>query len=177
MPITSSIDVTMRRFQGYADPRFPIGQWSRQEVVVGTGDGGDLTLNFVFHQPAAGINPNLYSLERFFAIDTSGSANVLGLRTINMDEPGGPDTGLWAVALEMVVTEGGYQALRPSDLSGLAGTFLGRTSNQAATASLTIELDNILGNRLTVGAGGYVWDTRSIMADGGPCRPIPSLYK
>lgn len=167
----------MRRFQGYADPRFPIGQWSRQEVVTGTGDGGDITLNFVFHHPSAGINPNLYSLERFFAVDTSGSAGVLGLRTINMDEPGAGDTGLWAVALEMLVTEGGYQAVRPSDISGLVGTFLGRTSNQAATSSLTVEHDNVLGNILTVGVGGFVWDTRSVMADGGPCRPIPSLYR
>lgn len=138
---------------------------------------GDITINFVFHHPAAGINPNMYSLERFFAVDTSGTAGFLGLRTINMDQPGAGDTGLWAVALEMLGTEGGYQAVRPADLLGLVGTFLGRTSNQANSSSLTVEHDNILGNILTVGAMGFVWDTRSVMADGGPQRPVPSLYR
>jgi len=175
MSVTSTVDIGRRRWNGWLDPAFPIAYWAVQEAVTGDASGGVITVNFRFSLGGGPHSTLMYSLEQFFVRDTSGVIIQYALRTINLDDmPGG--TSIWETSFESMANDNNDAAIQPRDLLGLRKIFLGRTSDPTAASSLTLNLYNGNGNVCSTSAQGYIWDGRSVLANGGPQRPPSGLY-
>lgn len=168
--------ITLRRWQGSLDPALPIGAW--MIAINGTGDasGGDQSIEIAFATSAVTtLNSNIYSLEQISIDQSQAGDDIALLNASNLDrEIGLAMDHRWAV--ELLGTQGGLGAVRPRDLRAMIGIFLGAQRVIGINASLSIIIDNVLGNVLRAHAQGYYWSPRSILVDGGPQRPPRAMY-
>lgn len=175
MSVTSTSEIQYRRFQGYADPRLPEGQWYGSTRVNGDASGGDATVSLRFNRAGDPLSSKIFTLEDLSLFSNDGFARTAELRMSNMSGPTNEILEHRYALFLATTTNPARNAVRARDLT-LLPVFLG-SQRDTATQSLlsTIQL-NTNGIEYFFQAAGYWWGARSILVDGGPQRPPGSIY-
>jgi len=150
--------------------------WFAQNSVTGDASGGDMLVLFEFKgegNPVSGRFFNLEQLNVFSSDITSQSGHYV----FNNFETLGP-VGLVNRQYRFVLIDNanGFSALDGSEMVQFP-IFMGSAAPVASlSADLEVGVDNIDLSSLVVTAQGYIWEPRSIQAEGGLRRPMDSLY-
>ncbi len=178
MTVVAQINVESRRYNGYLDPRYPIGYWQAALSLIGDASGGFLEIDLLF-QTANGVdrlNSQMYSCERLAAGTDDGFVRVVAIQAVNM---GGPSNqGFQQRYTVTLNTPAGVavSSVQMGDLTMLPW-FLGSQRTPGLVTSLALIAQNTDLATYTFEAEGYRWDARSVLVDGGPQRPPTGLYR
>jgi len=168
--------ISIRPWRGYDDPSLPVGMYFAQNSVTGDASGGDMIVFFDFKGEGEPISGRFFNIEQINAIQSQAATHV-GHVSFNNFETLGP-VGLvnrqWRILLED--NANGIAAIvKPHQLP--VPLFIGSVAPVASlAASVEVGVDNIDLTSLTVTIQGYIWEPRSVQAEGGLQRPTQSLY-
>lgn len=181
MVVTQTFPITRRPYAGLGVPGMPIGLWAVHSGVLGDGSGGTIHNILLFSGSTfQAANSLLYSLDQIYissilAQDTQeGLMEVLGFDLL----PQNGGTGGQFTWNRFVLAGVGQPRLGQA----LIGTslplpiFLGQPI-KGAQSRLLFEWENVVGDSLSVKAGGYYWEAGAINAAGGPQRPAQGLFQ
>ena len=171
-----SFRVDVRPYTGYDDPSLPIAAWISQGGVAGDASGGVLTMTFLFQRDDDARVTELFNLEQI-SIDTDANADdEFLLRTVNMDNlaqnrPASPQ--MWSLIVEGIPSVN-MAALR--DRSPALPLWIGAPNQDEGDVGLRIQVTNTDLRLYAVTLQGYMWGPRSVLAPGGPRRPVGGLF-
>jgi len=176
MTVSISESIHPRPWRGYDDPGLPVGMYFAQSAVTGDASGGDMIVFFDFKGEGEPVSGRFYNLEQI-NIFHSDITQQTGHMVANNFETLGP-VGLvnrqWRFLLQD--NANGVSAVNAAQSERLP-LFLGSVAPVASlAATLEVGVDNIDLTSLVVTIQGYIWEPRSIQAEGGLRRPIDSLY-
>jgi len=174
--VLQSAVLRRRPWRGYDDPGLPVGMYVSQASVTGDASGGNMTAVFEFKGEADPVSGWFFNLEQMNVFHSDANFKVGFMVAINFESLG--DFGLidrqWRFELEQNandVTAMNEQFYPPLPL------FLGAVAPVASlAANLLVGVDNVNVTSLNVTIQGYIWEPRSVQAEGGLRRPIDSLY-
>jgi len=176
MAIAQTFRIDIRPYFGYDSPTLPIAAWIGQAGIVGDASGGNIIFDFVFQDTDGPQISELFNFEQL-SMDISSSAQNrdISIETVNMD----------SLSRNRPASEQRWQTL-VSAVSGTANTelqpgwilplWLGAPSRFEGLSSLrfvTVNVD-LLFYAITV--QGYMWGPRSMLAPGGPQRPVGAMF-
>jgi len=167
--------ISIRPWRGYDDPGLPVGMYFAQNAVTGDGSGGDMLILFEFKGEASPVSGRFFNIEQI-NIFHSAVAGKTGHISINNFETLGP-VGLvnrqYRFRLEDNVN--GVSAIEAIALP--LPLFMGSVAPVAGLAAdLEVGIDNVDLTSLVATIQGYIWEPRSVQAEGGLRRPVDSLY-
>lgn len=176
MTVKFSAHVAQRAWRGYDDPGLPVGQWISQGAVAGDATGGEMIVSFIFRAGGAAASGRYYNLEQIEAFHSDPLNQDMALQATNWDELG--DVGLinrqWQAFLK---GNSNFVAAMSTSEQFPLPIFLGLTSPvPALSCELEISTNNANMESLVVTGQGYIWEPRSVLAEGGLRRPVDSLY-
>ncbi len=182
--MSNEVDVQRREFAGFRDPGLPIGTWQGFVTVGGDASGGVRQALVTFKQPGDPLSGNMYSLDQLTVQDSDEATKFLTVTAANMDplRVGPIEIGIGqSFACQLIGVadaSAGFEGSRIAgrDVSQLP-MWLGRALDAVNNAQLRLFLTNVDLALMSVGAQGYIWGPRSITADGGPRRPVSSMYR
>jgi len=178
LSVIGQIVVESRRYSGSLDARYPIGYWQAALSVSGDATGGLVGIDLVF-QTANGparLNSQLYSVERFSAVQNDGTSKVLTIAAVNMAGPRNRGFN-HEYTVAMTGRTGGGRAALAAEALNLVPWFLGSQRTPGIVASLSLVTSNVDTVITTFEAEGYRWSARSVLVDGGPQRPPTGPYR
>ncbi len=178
--MSKSVDfrVDIRPYSGYSDPGLPIASWIAQGGTAGDASGGILFMNFLFQRDEDPQISELFNLEQI-AADTSTAVQRVGmLRTLNMDvlSASRPLTDMtWRVFTQAV---GGSILFSNFDFlnNNFNPLWLGAPNRVEGDSGLQFQWPNIDLLLYLCTLQGYMWGPRSVLAEGGPRRPVGNLF-
>ena len=177
MTIAVSTTIRRRPWRGYDDPGLPVGMYVGQHTVAGDASGGDMIIFFDFKgegEPVSGFFFNVEQINVFASVTTVTIAHAVAT---NWETIG--DAGLvnrqWKLGMQNNLND--VSAL-DSDTYFPLPLFLGSVAPIASlAATLEFGTDNLgVAESFTATIQGYIWEPRSIQAEGGLRRPVDSLY-
>lgn len=174
MAITAVGAVIYRPFQGFGDPGLPDSYWVAVGEIEGDVSGGSRILQFEFKNATQGLTTEAFSLEQFSFFDALNTVHTWAAQTGNMDFiPGAPADAIWNVGGGTIVGE----VSATIDKTQLAlPAYLGAPREPDAAAFLEVRTDNANLSVLNVVAQGFHWSGAAFMTQGGPRRPLGSIY-
>jgi len=177
MSVVGQIVVESRRYNGWLDPRYPIGYWQAALTVTGDASAGSIAVDLVFQDAlSARLNSQMYSVERFMARTSDGVTRTAKLSAVNMGGPAN-EGFLHEYALFLTPYTGFAGASLRGETMPRLPWFLGSQRTPGITASLSFVSDNTDLILFTFEAEGYRWSARSVLVDGGPQRPPTGPYR
>jgi len=173
MTIIAVADFTSRKERGWDHPGYPIGTWQAEGQVVGDASGGtrivQMDLAKAFTPPGLA-----FSLEWLTAADLAGIANVMRLAIIAFDADFASTRNY---VFPLTVASGVTSAFSVGTRDLPRPIFLGISASAIAAAVLSWSLANLNTEVLTVHAGGYFWNPRSVaQLPGGYLRPPDGMF-
>ena len=173
MTVVGQFNYDIRPYAGYVDPGLPIGSYIAQGGLVGDSSGGNVVFTFLFQQEQEEQITELFNLEQL-TIDTSAQAVQLALMvTVNMDRLSrNRDVSAQQRQFVTTVVSAG-SALNQSEVQAFP-IWLGspNLSARAGTGGLRFSFANVDLRLYQVTIQGYIWGPRSVLAPGGPRRPV-----
>lgn len=172
MSVAANARVFTRPYTGYEDPGLPVGAYIGQAVITGDASAGVSQLNFLFQFGQDALNSQIYSLEHFSAESNASANEELLFQPINMDRLT-PQAVLpptrWSVPL---IADGvGSAVARLEALNGLP-LWLGSPNTALLECGIRFQVINTAMRVHTYMIQGYIWGPRSVIAPGGPRRPL-----
>ncbi len=178
MAIVAQQIVESRRYNGWADPRYPIGYWQAARSLTGDGTGGLLGIDLIFQQAngPARLNSQMYSVERLTVTGSDGLNRLARITAVNM---GGPANQVFShtYVLDLRATTGVAGSAALGNMFTMLPWFLGSQRQAGTSASISLIVGNVDTITFTLEAEGYRWSPRSVLVDGGPQRPPTGLYR
>lgn len=176
MSVLVSSTMRQRLWRGYDDPSLPVGMWVGQIALTGDATGGTETLLLEF-DPQENVNTKsgrFFNLEAF-EIQSSSAGAPGQLLIINFSQliDGAAVNRSWTA--QSLSNEAGDSAL-PLESQLKRPIFLGTPLLAGTTASIRWIQNNADTETVVMYAEGYIWEGRSVMAEGGLQRPVQSLY-
>jgi len=176
MTVIFDSHVQQRTWRGYDDPGLPVGMYITQGSVLGDVSGGNQLIIHTFKGEGEPASGRFYNIEQVDCHYTATGTEAIFLVATNW-EVSGP-TGLinrqWRATLQN--NSNGVGAMS-TDLQFPLPLFLGITAPvPSLAAQLEIGVDNNDGETFFSTIQGYIWEPRSVMAEGGLRRPQDSLY-
>lgn len=162
-------------WQTGVDPGLPEGVWRAFGRVTGDATGGTQLLQLDFQKSTQPLSARMWSLE-MIAAATSVAVSNFGVSATNLGEVLGqaPFTGT-GYSLSMVNSGGAGETIQGRDLAFLPW-FLGAPRQKGVAAGLALFVGNALALTLDVWLRGFVWGPRSQTVNGGPRRPVGSVF-
>lgn len=178
MTVVAQTGIFQRTWRGYDDPGLPVGMYMSSTSVLGDTSGGSSTIQFIFRAEAAPVTGRFYNIEQL-DVNRVGTQQREGfLQSFNFESVG--PTGLVNFERRLVLepNNGTFgSALDHGQLGFRLPLFLGSPQALAdLEAQVNIGFNNADGVTILATIQGYIWEPRSIMAEGGLRRPIDSLY-
>ncbi len=176
MSVAVRFRVDVRPYSAYDDPSLPIASWISQGGVAGDASGGIIVMDIPFQRDEGAQISELFNLEQL-SFDTSSATNREGiLSTVGMDSlapnrPASPQK--WQFFVESAVSLA-ISALDTDSL--LLPLWLGSPNRNEGDGGLRIEIVNIDLLLYAFTLQGYMWGPRSVLAQGGPRRPVGGLF-
>ena len=177
MSVFTTFRLDVRPYSGYNDPSLPIAAWIAQGSLVGDASGGTLTFAFRIQTDGDPQISELYNLEAL-QYDTSNEAiqDVI-LSTRNMDSL----SSFRAVFDQRWVfqTEGAAATNRSAgrlDRGTILPLWFGSPNRDEGDADIRLETVNNDLRLYLATLQGYMWGPRSVLAEGGPRRPVGGLF-
>jgi len=146
-------------------------------TVTGDVSGGLELVQFIFRAESNPVSGRFFNIEQL-AVMRVGSATNGFLQTFNFEEvaPTGLVNMEYHLRLELDIGTFG-SALDGKNGGPALPLFLGSPDAVAdLEAQVNIGFTNVDGVALAAMIQGYIWEPRSIMAEGGLRRPVDSLY-
>jgi len=176
--VTVQVRYDVRPYAAYDDPGLPIASYIAQGGLAGDASGGNAIISVEFQGEGDERRSELFNIEQL-SIDTSAGVDQPTLMsTVSMDalarnRPASPQK--WQMT---TTTFEGESAIRLADTIGLP-IFLGgpNLDNPPPAAFLRFQWDNINLRLYAITVQGFIWGPRSILAPGGPRRPIGGLFR
>jgi len=176
MAVLVTFRVDVRPYTAYDDPSLPIAAWVAQGGVAGDASGGFVIMTFQFQSDDNPQISELFNLE-MISMDTSASAAIQAMfETVAMDTlaPNRPGSSQrWH--MNTVATSVGTSALSMEE-SNILPLWLGSPSRVEGLGGLRITTPNVDLLLYAVTLQGYIWGPRSVLAQGGPRRPVGGLF-
>jgi len=175
MSVIEVIEPDFEFWQNSIDPGLPEGVWRAFGRATGDATGGFLLLQLDFQKQTDPLSSRMWSLE-MLAATADLSIAQLGVTATNLGEVLGaaPLTGTGYV-MSMANTDGQNELLQGRDLAFLPW-FLGAPRNQGVQAGIGLRTGNTNLMNLDVWMRGFVWGPRSQNVEGGPRRPLGSVF-
>jgi len=178
MTITLATGIAQRIWRGYDDPGLPVGMYLALSSVTGDMSGGSMNISFRFRGEGQPISGRFYNVEQL-EVNRTGAPIAGNLASVNFSDSVGP-TGLinWERRLSLSVLGGVLvNGLNLGESGITLPLFLGTPeANVDLAGELIVGFANTDGLVLAAGIQGYIWEGRSVMAEGGLRRPVDSLY-
>lgn len=176
MTVSTFTHVQQRPWRGYDDPGLPVGMYVAQGSTVGDASGGDMIVFFDFKGEGRAASGRYYNLEQVEAQISTELDTIFHLQANNWDLVG--DAGLidrnWSARL--LDNDNGLSAMATERQLPLP-IFLGIAAPvRDLSCRLEFGANNQDGIAIAVTIQGYIWEPRSVMAEGGLRRPVDSLY-
>ena len=177
MSVGFSVRVDVRPYTGYDDPGLPIAAWISQAGVVGNASGGTLNIDFLFQLDAQPLTTELYNLEQVSADTSAEAERQFSLETLNMDQlalnrEGSPQK--WRS--RVLAATGSGIAATELDGATILPLWLGAPNRAEGDSGIRMFWQNADLLLYAVTLQGYIWGPRSVMAAGGPRRPVGGLF-
>ena len=178
MTVSNTFRVDVRPYSGYNDPSLPVASWIAQGGSVGDASGGVVIQNFFFKLDDDAQISELFNLEQI-AADTSTSSGVNGTLEILQMDSLAPNrlvsNRVWAFGVTAVGSPQGVSAIFLDRITMLP-LWLGAPNRAEGDAGIRIRYPNtdLLLYQTTL--QGYMWGPRSVLAEGGPRRPVGGLF-
>jgi len=176
MSVTSTSDVQYRRFNGYADPRYPEGMWWGSARSNGDASGGQNTITLRFAGAGVPKSSKLFSIGTLSIRSNEAVDRVAELFVSNFDGPTNEQLEHRMALVIASITNPSRNAVRARELTAFP-LFLGAHRAQGTQALASVIVVNTTGVEYFFQAEGYWWGGRSIMADGGPQNPPQGIYR
>lgn len=150
--------------------------WFAQNSVTGDVSGGNMTNIFIFKGEGDPVSGRFFNLEQI-NIFHSATSLIPGSVLLNNFEELGP-VGLinrqWRFELEE--NDNGVAAMNSQVYLPLP-LFMGAAAPVASlSAQMEVAIDNVNLTSFVATVQGYIWEARSVQAEGGLRRPVDSLY-
>lgn len=176
MSVSGFATIVPRMWRGFENPSYPVGAWIANFVVIGDVSGGVMQVIFPFKEDGQLVSGRFYNIEQMSTFVSTiagapfnGFIRVLGFETLGPFIIGERNWRYDLVAASTVVSAG--QDFPPMPL------FLGQSGRLEGTSSeMQIGTNNIPGTIFSVDVQGYIWEPRSVLAEGGLKRPVDVLY-
>jgi len=167
--------VSNRPWRGYDDPGLPVGMWVGQNAVTGDGSGGDMIVFMDFKAEGEPISGRQWNLEQIniFHSDTTTRVGHVVLNNFEILGPVGLVNRQWRFEIE---DNADNVAALTNQIYLPLPLFLGQAEIPDFPCQLEVGINNINMTSLVVTAQGYIWEARSVQAEGGLRRPVDSLY-
>ena len=176
MSVAVSDAISIRPWRGYDDPGLPVGMYFAQNAVTGDGTGGNMTVIFEFKGESEPVSGRFFNLEQMEAHRSGGTAVAGGLQATNFETlgPVGLVNRNWLMRIED--NSNGVSPISEENYLHLP-IFIGSAAPVASLAAqLEVSIANVDLTSFVVTIQGYIWEPRSIQAEGGLRRPVDSLY-
>lgn len=179
MSIFLNAPIRQLHFRGHDDPALPAGIWWGSGTIVGDASGGQQFIRFLFGEEGEPLSGDIFNLEQMSSINSTSSLRNAFLCTVGMaPAPGLPAFDrIWHVPYQDLGSGLGNSAFGEQALRVLP-LFLGsRRGGAEAVGALDIGTANLTASdSVSVSVMGYRWTGRSVMTEGGPQRPLRSLF-
>lgn len=172
MTVANTEPIFFRRFNGHVDPALPEGWWFGSVSVTGDGTGGIASLSLALAPVSDALNSRIFSLEQLSVSSTATAGANVRFQGTNLVGPGPVNLDMFFGAA-MVVSDA--SVISAEALNALP-LFLGSAADRAQQASYSAVLPNSDMVVFDFEAQGYWWGPRSVLVDGGPQRPLRSVY-
>lgn len=175
MTVTGVFGYNIRPYTGYSDQGLPIGSYIAQGGLVGDASGGTLVFNFEFMPEQDELVTEIFNLEALSLDTNSATGEDVVMTTVNMDQlsrnrPVSAKTYKWDVTPCVGLAVGSINQVFSDNLPIWLGS--PNLSARAGSGNLRFRWVNTDLRLYAVTIEGYIWGPRSILADGGPRRPI-----
>lgn len=173
MSVFGTFRVDTRPYTGYSDPGLPIGAWIAEAGIVGDVSGGIVRMNFLIELEGGVRISELYNLEQM-AVDTSSATgrNIV-LATINMDRLSPARQASPQKWKFQTLAGPAESALDVEHLAGLPLWFgAPDVDTPAGDKGFSLTFPNVDLLLYAATLQGYFWGPRSVLAPGGPRRPV-----
>jgi len=173
--VQASFRVDVRPYSGSDDPSLPIAAWIGQAGQVGNGSGGNVIFSFLFQRDDDALVTESYNLEQL-AVDTTSPTDVGGrMETLRMDQLSLNRTASPQIWTFLTVGRVGVSALQLQD-SNILPLWLGAPNLDEGDKGIRFQFSNIDLRLYAITIQGYMWGPRSVLAPGGPRRPVGGLF-
>jgi len=178
MTVTAIAPVSPRMWRGYDDPGLPVGSYISLGLGIGDASGGFLQIEHQFKLAGEPGSSRFYNIEQFNCFSTDATFVSAFLVAVGFEELPTANVTVQRWVFTLNLDAGGFAVGQFS--TGLPNfpIFLGQSTPVAATlAAVRVGLANPgAGLVLQSVIQGYIWEPRSVMAEGGLRRPIERLY-
>lgn len=175
MTVLTNVHVNRRAWRGYDEPGLPVGIYIAQGLVTGDATGGDMRLLFGFKEEGDAASGRFYNLEQVDLHTSNTSAANMDMRAENFDFVGaaGLINRQWAARTRNT----GIVTALSTDTQFPLPLFLGLAAPVASLVSqIIIQTPNVDGVAFHATIQGFIWEPRSILAEGGLRRPLDSIF-
>jgi len=174
--VSNEFRVEVRPYSGHVEPWLPTGSYIAEGGSIGDASGGSVFMNFLFAKEPDPRQSEMYNIEQM-AMDVTPIGGVVRalFRTLQMDNLAPTRIASpqkWQVELGTDLVD--EHALNLSFLAGLP-LWLGAPS-AATDCGVRFEFDNLDGTLYAVTIQGFIWGPRSVLAPGGPQRPLGGRF-
>jgi len=176
--VVGTFRVDVRPYSGYDDPSLPIASWIAQGGLAGDASGGTAFMDFNFQLDENPQISELFNLEQISLDVTSATTRNFILETRGMDRlaplrPASPQKWQFDTIGATTLAVGATTLLQGTILP----LWLGTPNKEEGDAGLRITSANIDLLLYAVTLQGYMWGPRSVLAQGGPQRPVRGLFE
>ena len=173
MTVVGAFRYDVRPYSGYDDPGLPVAAYIAQGALVGDASGGSVIFTFVYQEEQDERITELFNLEQL-SIDTNGSGESILMQTVNMDTLSRNRAASPQMARFVTVATVSQSTLNlDTQQSGLP-LWLGspNLNSLSGLGALRFSLGNTDLRLYAITIQGHIWSARSILAQGGPRRPV-----
>lgn len=176
MAVTVITEADFEFWQTGVDRGLPEQAWRAAASVTGDATGGAMALQVDFQKATNPLSARMWSLELLAATASVAVTGML-VSAFNMGivRAAAPTVGVGFSVDMAAAAGGGVEALRARDLTFLPW-FLGAPRQRGLAAGITIAVSNTDMAILDIVLRGYVWGPRSQTFEGGPRRPVGSVF-
>jgi len=175
MSIIAVIEPDFEFWQTGSDPGLPEGVWRATGVVTGDVSAGFQQLQVDFQKSTEPLSARMWSLEMIGAHCSNGITSM-AVTAANLGEVlnAAPVVGL-GFSVEFTQADSLGELPRGRDFAFLPW-FLGAPRVRGVSAGISFSTFNVLGLQLDIWMRGYIWGPRSQTVQGGPRRPVGSVF-
>jgi len=175
--VSGEFRIDVRPYAGYDDPSLPVAAWIGQAGIAGDVSGGNVIIDFLFQRANDAQISELFNLEQMTVDTTADASQEVLMQTVAMDTlaPNRPASDqLWSLNTDGLL--GSVSALLLDRGNGLP-LWLGAPNRVEGNGVLRFTMANTNLRLYAITVQGYMWGPRSVMAPGGPRRPIGGLFR
>ncbi len=173
MTVFTAFRYDVRPYTAYSEPGLPIASYIAQGGIVGDASGGNAIIEFTFMGEQEELITELFNVEQYEVDTNAAGAQTFIIETINMDTLSRNRPASKRKWHGATSPASGNSALDVAD-SLMRPIWLGSPNldARAGTAGYRFTFANVDLRLYAATIQGYIWGSRSVLAEGGPRRPV-----